>query len=334
MPAKPNIVVFGTGGTIAAVSPDRMDFTRYGDVGRRMPVAENLERLPEAKEIANLRAEDLYRTSSGEIGPKEWLNMARRINETFARDKTVDGIVLTHGTGTMEESAYFLNLTVKSNKPVVMTGSMRPASAIGTDADVNLYNAIKIAASPQARGMGVVVCLNHQIHSAREVTKSDPLRVETFKTHEFGILGYADSDGEVRFYRAPVRKHTTATPFEVNGLTDLPRVDIVPLYAGGDDLLINAVRKNKSAGLVLSGVGGGSGSKVQRAAALAAVKEGMAVALSSRTSGGRVVMTPEREEEGFISADDLRPLKARILLMLALSMTKDRKAIQRMFYEM
>ena len=333
MASKPAVRVIGTGGTITSVGHHRFDFTRYSEIGKRISIMESLDRIPEAKELADISSEDFLKVASSDIGPVKWIQIARRINQVFQEEPGVDGIVLTHGTGTMEETAYFLQLTVKSPKPVVMTGSMMPVTAIGTDADRNLYHAIMAAAHPDTAGRGVLVCLNNQIHSARDVTKTDPLRVETFQSFGLGLLGYADSDGKVVFYRATLRKHTTSTPFNVDGLQDLPRVDIVPMYAGGDDLLINAVRHNGSAGLVLAGVGGASGAGVVKESAEEAIKEGVAVVSASRTATGRAVVNPERERSGFIFADDLSPLKARILLMLALSVTKDREAIQQMFYD-
>jgi L-asparaginase len=333
MASKPIVRVIGTGGTIASVTSSRLDLTLYPETGHRILIKESLDRVPEVNELAEIRSEDLMSEASTFIGPSQWPRIARHINKVFREEPEVDGIVLTHGTGTMEETAYFLQLTVKSSKPVVMTGSMRPASALGTDADLNLYNAIGVAAHPDASGRGVLVVLNNQIHSGRDVTKTDPLHVETFKDYDMGLLGYADPDGEVVFYRSTVRKHTTATPFDVEKIESLPRVDIVSSYAGSDALLVEAVRRNGSAGLVLAGLGGGSVESSGPKAAMKAMKEGMMVALASRTANGRVVMTPGKERDGFLVADNLLPHKARILLMLALTVTKDRKAIQKMFYE-
>ena len=170
----------------------------------------------------------------------------------------VAGVAVTHGTATLEETAYFLHLTVKSSKPVVITGAMRPPTALGTDADLNLLDAVRIAGCPDASAMGVLTVLNNEIQCARDVTKTNTYRVETFKSPQLGLLGYADSDGQVVFYRLPIRKHTRDTPFEVAALSSLPRVDIVQAYAGADGMLVEAVRNNRSDGLVLAGSGGGS----------------------------------------------------------------------------
>ena len=333
MSKKPVVRVIGTGGTIATVTDDRMDFTNYPETGRRISVADSLKRVPEAGLIADVRSEDLMSEASSNIGPENWPLIARRVNRVFREEPDVDGVVLTHGTGTMEETAYFLQLTVKSSKPVVMTGAMRPASAVGTDADLNLFNAIQVAASPNAGGRGVLVVMNNQIHNGRDVTKTDPLHVETFKDSDTGLLGYCDPDGQVAFYRSVERKHTVDTVFDPEKMDELPRVDIVPTYAGADEMLVNAVRGHGSPGLILAGVGGGSSASPAPRAAMEAMEDGMTVVLASRTANGRVVMTQGKERDGFIVADNLLPHKARILLMLALSVTNDRQAIQQMFYD-
>ena len=329
---KPRISIVATGGSIAGVGPDRMDFILYPELGEHITIEQSLDRIPEAGEIADIVAEDLVSVGSTAIGPEEWLRLAQRINPLLESDDA-DGVVVTHGTATLEETAYFLHLTVKSRKPVVVTGAMRPPTALGTDADLNLLDAIRVAASPASAGMGVLTVLNNEIQCARDVVKTNTFRVETFKPNELGFLGYADSDGQVVLYRAPLRRHTTATEFDVTGMDSLPRVDIVYCYAGSDELLIDAVRANQSDGLVLAGFGGGSFPPRAIEAAAKAVEGGMPVVLASRSINGRVVMTPRKDEQGFIVSDNLQPQKARILLMLALRSTHDQAEIQRMFSE-
>ena len=330
--SKPRISIVATGGSIAGVGPDRMDFILYPELGQHITIEQSLDRIPEANDIAQISAEDLVSVGSTAIGPEEWLRLAQRINGLLERDET-DGVVVTHGTATLEETAYFLHLTVKSRKPVVVTGAMRPPTAMGTDADLNLLDAIRVAASPDTAGLGVLTVLNNEIQCARDVVKTNTFRVETFKPNELGFLGYADSDGQVVMYRAPLRRHTTATEFDVAGMDSLPRVDIVYCYAGSDELLIDAVRANKSDGLVLAGFGGGSFPPRAIEAGAKAVEEGMPVILASRSPNGRVVMTPRKNEQGFIVSDNLQPQKARILLMLGLTRTQERAEIQRMFTE-
>ena len=330
----PKVRIIATGGSIAGVGPNRLDYILYPELGRQhLTIEESLARIPEAADIADVRGEDIISVGSTAIGGPEWLSMARRINQIFVEDDSVAGVVVTHGTATLEETAYFLHLTVKSSKPVVVTGAMRPPTAMSTDADLNLLDAVRIAASTHAGGRGVLTVLNNEIQSAREVTKGNAFRVDTFRPNDLGFLGYADADGEVVFYRTPTRKHTTATPFDVSGVDSLPRVDIVYSYAGADGLLVNAVRQNRSDGLVLAGFGGGTFPPAVLEAGAQAVKDGISVVLATRSTTGRVVTTPQKEELGFMVCDNLLPQKARVLLMLALSLTRDREEIQRMFHE-
>ncbi len=329
--ALPQVHIVATGGSIAGIGPDRLDYILYPELGQHLTIAESLARVPETATVAQVTAEDVISVGSTAIGGPEWVRLAARINELL--EGPVDGVVVTHGTATLEETAYFLHLTVKSSKPVVVTGAMRPPTAISTDADLNLLDAVRVAAAPHAAGLGVLTVMNNEIQSARDVTKANTFRVETFKPNELGFLGYADSDGQVVLYRAPLRKHTTAAPFRVEAGTVLPRVDIVYSYAGADGLLIDAVRQHGSPGLVVAGFGGGTFPPQVLEAAAAAVEQGIVVALASRSSAGRVVMTPAKEKQGFIVSDNLLPQKARVLLMLALMTTQDRAQIQQMFLE-
>ena len=330
---NPTVHIIATGGSIAGVGPDRMDYTLYPEIGDHLTIDQNLARVPEIGDHFNIIAEDMVSVGSTAIGPANWIALAERIHAIDRDEPDTAGIVITHGTATLEETAYFLHLTVKTHRPVVITGAMRPPTAISTDADLNLLDAVRIAATPEAAGMGVLTVLNNEIHCAREVYKANTLRVETFRANELGFLGYADSDHQAVFYRRPVRKHTTETPFRVDGMSDLPRVDIVHAYAGADGMLIDAVRAHGSAGLVLAGFGAGTFPPAVISAAEAAVAGGMPVVLASRSIAGRVVMTPRKDEQGFIVSDNLMPQKARLLLMLGLTVTSDRGALQQMFYE-
>lgn len=329
---KPKVHILGTGGSISGIGPHRLDYTLYPDSGKKLTVAELLARMPEARELAELSGEDVLQVGSPSIGPEQWLQLAERVHSLF--NESVAGIVITHGTATLEETAYFLHLTVKSERPVVVTGAMRPPSAVGTDADLNLLDAIRLAAAPGAAGRGVLTILNNEIQSARDVTKSNAFRVDTFHSRDFGVLGYVDSDARVLFYRSVTRPHTTATPFDVRGRKDLPRVDIVYAYAGADGVLVDALVERRPAGIVLVGFGGGSFPAAFLDAGRRAVKAGIPVVLATRSWSGRVVATPKKDADGFIACDDLMPQKARILLMLALTVTRERGAIQRMFYEL
>jgi L-asparaginase len=327
---RPKVHILGTGGSISGIGPHRLDYTLYPDSGKKLTIEQLLARIPEARELAELSGEDVLQVGSPSIGPAQWLQLHERIERLFAG--ATAGIVITHGTATLEETAYFLHLTVKSDRPVVLTGAMRPPTAVGTDADLNLLDAIRLAASPDAPGRGVLTILNNEIQGARDITKSNAFRVDTFHSRDFGVLGYVDSDARVLFYRSVTRPHTTATPFDVRGRKELPRVDIVHAYAGADGLLVDALTQHRPAGMVLVGFGGGSFPAAFLDAGKRAVKAGIPVVLATRSWNGRVVMTPKKEADGFIVCDDLMPQKARILLMLALTLTRERSAIQELFY--
>lgn len=328
----PRVHILGTGGSISGIGPHRLDYTLYPELGKKLTVQQMLERIPETRELAELTGEDVLQVGSPSIGPREWLQLSDRIHALLGTD-AAKGIVITHGTATLEETAYFLHLTVKSDRPVVLTGAMRPPTALGSDADLNLLDAIRLAAHPDAAGRGVLTILNNEIQSARDVTKSNAFRVDTFDSRDFGVLGYVDSDARVLFYRAVTRPHTTATPFDVRGRKDLPRVDIVYSYAGADGVLVDALTDRRPDGMVLVGFGGGSYPAAFLEAGKRAVQAGIPVVLATRSWNGRVVATPKLDDGGFLVCDDLMPQKARILLMLALTLAREREAIQEMFYK-
>jgi len=222
-----------------------------------------------------------------------------------------------------------LNLTVKSVKPVVLTASQRPLGSLSTDADVNLLDAIRVAAAPQSRGRGALIVMNNEVHAAREATKSSTFRLETFHPKELGFLGYADSDGEVVFYRAIERRDTTQTEFDADGLGELPRVEILDVYAGADGALVAPAVERGATGLVIAGAGSMPPPFLE--ATVRAVARGVAVVVSSRTGNGRVIERGWMERQGLVLADNLTPQKARVLLMLGLTRSTERGALQRMY---
>ena len=325
----PKIHIIATGGTISGIGFNRLDYTQYSDTGNRYTIEQLLERIPEVKSFADISFENLLATGSTNITPKDWLVIGERANNLLKDD--IDGIVITHGTATLEETAYFLHLTINSTKPVVLTGAMRPPSSISTDADINLFDAIRIASSKNAKNMGVMGVLNNQIHSAREMIKMNTLRVDTFQSNDLGFLGFVDSDGQVIFYRNSTKIHTFESEFSTQGLDQLPRVDIVVAYSGSDGLLIDAVKKNASEGLILAGFGSGTLPTVMKDSALELVKDGIPVVLASRSTMGRIVLTEKLKDEGFITCDNLSPQKARILLMLSLLQTSNTQKIRDFF---
>jgi L-asparaginase len=329
----PRIAIIGTGGTISGVGRDRLDFYEYGTSGRFMQVDELIAGVPELPLVAEIVPIRYKNVGSTEIGPADWLALARIIHETAAADPAIAGFVVTHGTATLEETAYFLNLAVKVAVPVVVVGAMRPSSALGADGGLNLLNGCRVAGSPQARGMGVMVVLNDEINAARDVTKTSNYRVQTFVSRDFGLLGYADAD-TVKFYRRPLRRGAPDTEFDVSGLTDLPRVDIIPAYAGADATLVDAVVRAGAKGIVSAGFPSGSPSPAQKKALRQAAQAGVVVVQSSRSGSGRVIDDKAAlRDAGFVAADSLTAQKARVLLMLALTVTEDRTEIRRIFDE-
>jgi len=260
-----------------------------------------------------------------------WLKLGKRVNELLAQSD-VDGIVITHGTDTLEETAYFLDLVVKSPKPVVLVGAMRPSTAISADGPVNLYNATTLAASKAAVGKGVLVALNDQINAGRDVTKTNTSTADTFRTPDLGFLGYMQ-DNRAHFYRAPTRKHTVETEFDIAKIDSLPRVDIVYGYANASRVPVDALVGAGAKGIIHAGVGDGSVHKDVMPGLIDARKKGLIIVRSARVGSGIIARNGEANDDelDFVVSDTLNPQKARILLMLALTRTNSTRDIQRMF---
>ncbi len=328
-PLKPHVTVLATGGTIAGAAPSSTQTVGYK--AAVVTVDHLLIAVPGLKELAEITGEQLFQIDSKNMTPEHWLPLARRVNVLLA-DKKVSGVVITHGTDTLEETAWFLNLVVKSDKPVVLVGSMRPSTALSADGPLNLYDAVAVAASPASRGKGVLVVLNDTINAAREVTKTSTFSLQTFHTPDLGALGYVQS-GRPLFYRQPLRLHTTATPFDVNSLKQLPKVALLYGYAGADGESIEAAVKAGARGIVYAGAGNGSLSDKAQQALFEARKKGVLVVRSSRTGSGMVARNGEVDDDalGFVVADNLSPQKARVLLMLGLSVTDDTDRLQQFF---
>ena len=331
--AKPLVWVFSTGGTISGTGSSPTDFSNYKSgsiLGEEL-----IKGVPQIADIATIKVEQVVNVSSPDITLDNWLTMARRINEVLA-DPNTAGVVVTHGTSTLEETAYFLNLTVKSDRPVVLTGAMRPSTAISADGPLNLLNAVRVAASPEARGKGVLIVLNDEINAARDGTKTNTYRVETFRAPDLGMLGEVDED-KVAFFRVPTKRHTSNSEFDVRGLKALPAVDILYSYVQPNTAMLKALVSSGSKGIVFAGTGAGVLSSFEKDALkpiLAMKPEARPVIVrSSRVGTGRVIPRKEFDDLGIIPADTLNPQKARILLMLALTKTKDLGEIRRMFNE-
>lgn len=310
---------------------DSLDLFEYAHFGRTVEVDELLEMFPETSRVADIVPIRFRAISSAAIATQDWLELVSRVHATVDADPTIDGIVITHGTATAEETAYLLHLTVKRDIPIVIVGSQRPPNGLSSDAGLNLVNAIRVAASEVVRGLGVMVLLNDEIHSARDATKTSNLRLQTFQSREFGPLGHADPDGKITIYRRPNRVHTLATQFDLGGIDDLSKVDVISSYAGADGHLLSAAVASGAKGIVVAALPPGLLPPSQHEAAIEASARGVLVVISSRGGTGRLITYSRDIPLGFISGDNLNAQKCRILLMLALTVTTDINEIRRIF---
>jgi L-asparaginase len=325
---KPNIVILATGGTIAGAAATG---TQAGYKSGAVTIDAMIAAVPGISDMANIKGEQISNVGSQDMSFDIMLKVAKRINELMPKSD-VDGFVITHGTDTMEETAFFLNLVVKGEKPVVMVGSMRPSTAVSADGPLNLYNAVGVAIDPNAKGRGVLVVMNDWIHAAHSLTKTSTTAIQTFMSPLRGVVGVA-SYGKNDFYNTPQWKHTSASEFDINDVNKLPRVDIVFACADMPADLINASVTNGAKGIVIAGVGNGNMNKSSLEAAANAVKKGVVVVRSTRVATGNVGRNVEvnDDEAGFIASDELNPQKARILLSLALLKPRSKADIQNLF---
>jgi L-asparaginase len=325
----PRVIILATGGTIAGAgaSADRAGYT-----AGKIPIDDLIGAIPTVKKIATITGEQISSVGSQDMTIEIWKKLAVRINEIIAK-KEADGIVVTHGTDTQEETAYFLDLVVPSSMPVVLTGSMRPATAISADGPKNLFDAITVAIDPKSKGRGVLVSFNEGIYDGREVMKMSTTFTNAFGSPNTGAIGHA-YDGKVEYYANAVREKDPKSPVTITANTKFPRVDIVYMYADAPSDMIDMLVAKKVDGIVIAGVGNGNFNKAYMDAVKKAVAAGVIVCRASRTPSGRVVLHDEinDDELGTIVSDDLTPQKARVLLMLALTKTKDKKQLQQLFF--
>lgn len=331
MYAKPNIMILATGGTIAGEAKAGTQTTDYqaGSLGIDVIV----QAIPELDDIADISGEQVVNIDSSNMTDDIWLNLARRVNDVLSSSR-VDGVVITHGTDTMEETAYFLNLVVKSNKPVVITGAMRPATSMSADGPKNLYNAVALAGAKEAVKKGVLVVMNDRIFSARDVSKTHTLNTDAFGSPNSGEVGYI-LDGKPYFNTQTIKPHTTQTPFNVKNLKELPKVDIVYTYSqDGSKVAIDAFLNAGAKGLIVAGSGAGSIHENQKKYLINLLeRRQVAIVKSSRVGAGFVPVDAKEKEQGFISGNNLNPQKARVLLMLALTKSNNPKDIAQYFEE-
>jgi L-asparaginase len=329
MSGLPRIAVIGTGGTISSLGANSLDVLDYPDFGQKLTSEGLIEKFPETRLVAEPVPVTFRQVGSTAIGPADWVELRDTIHRIAGEDRGIAGFVIPHGTATLEETAFFLNLTLGVSQPVVLVGAQRPASALGTDAGMNLVNALRVAGCTEARGKGVLVVMNDEIHPARDVVKTSTYRVQTFRSLDYGALGHVDGDGP-HFYRAPLKAHMPDTPFAGREITALPRVDVIYSYAGADGDLVEAAVKAGARGLVSAGFAPGTPSPAQQAAFLQAAKAGVVVVQCSRATG-RIAPRRRLRETGIVAGEDLTPQKARILLALMLTTTSDIAEIQQAF---
>ncbi|MCC7104272.1 MAG: asparaginase [Chloroflexi bacterium] len=327
----PTVALIATGGTIGSHARHRRDQVDYSDFAPKIAAEDLLARVPEIGEIANVRNVPYRLMSSTLMVPEDWADLGRKALEAI--EQGAHGVVITHGTNTIEDTAYFLHLTVPTDQPIVVTGSMRPTASMSADGESNLYKSMLLAGSPRAVGVGAMVCLNDAISSARDVSKTRAYRVETFQNQDFGYLGYVDNDDEVLFYRRPTRRHTRQSEFDVRTLEGFPRVDIVTSYPGADGVMIDALVAAGARGIVIAGVGAGKITTGEHDAAQRALAAGVPTVISARVGIGRIIRTTWNRQYRYVAGDTLSPQKARVLLMLGLTKTSDPDELQRMFDE-
>ena len=329
--AKPKIVILATGGTIAGVQPGPND---PGYKAGEVSIDQLIKAVPQLKDLADITGEQVASIGSQTMTNDVWLKLADRANAVLKRSD-VDGVVVTHGTDTLEETGYFLSLVVKSDKPLVLVGSMRPSTAIGADGPANLFEAVSLAVNPEAKGRGPLIILNDEIHYAREAQKVNSTQLDTFKSPNRGRAGVMNT-GIAHFFFPNNARHTTKSQFSVDGVKPdaLPRVEIVYSYANFGRDTIDFLVQQGVKGIVLAGVGDGNTTDTAMAGLADAAKKGVAVVRATRTGSGIVARNIEVNDDklGLIASMELSPQKARILLMLGLMQTKDPKKLQELFY--
>jgi L-asparaginase len=316
-------------GTLPSQGVDRMDMVRYAQWVSGKPLLTGQELLAAVPEISSIASVTVDAGNPYGIASFDDLCILARQMNKLAAQGDIDGLVHVQGTNSIEETAYFLNLTVRTGKPLIVTGAQRPFTALSTDGPLNLIDAIRVACCDEAHGKGVLVVTNGEINAARDDTKTSTYRLQTFRSRDLGLLGYADADGIV-FYRAPVRRHTAASAFDVSRIDTMPRVDVLYVHTGMHGDLAAAAVERGAQGLVIAGSGAGSTAELRKPLA-ELVARGTVVVRSARVGEGRIIRGDNWQEPGMIAADNLNPQKAAILLALALTQTRDADAIQQMF---
>ncbi len=325
----PRLRLLATGGTIAGAAPSTTQVVGYDPAVTA--VGALLAAVPALAQVAHITGEQVAQVASHDLDTPTLLALARRVNAVLA-DGACDGVLITHGTNTLDETAYFLNLVVKSSRPVVLVGAMRPGTALSADGPMNLYRAAVVAGCPQAHGRGVMLVMNDQILAARDLHKRDTMTVDAFHAPLFGVLGLVVDD-TAHFYKTAARRHTTTSAFDIDGLDSLPRVDIVMGHTDDARTTIDACVAAGAEGIVLAGSGAGAVSAAMAAGVRDAVARGLVVVRTPRGAHGIVTrnMAFNDDAHGTVAGDTLSAPKARMLLRLALTRTRDARAVQRLF---
>lgn len=329
---QPQVAIIGTGGTIASLGTGPLDLQNYGANNTMLHADELVARFPELHTVADILPVRFEAIPSPNVFFREWKALVLRIEALVQEHPALAGIVVTHGTASLEETAYFLNLTLHVDIPVVIVGAQRPASALSTDAGMNLLNAVRTAAAPASRGLGVLVLLNDEIHAAREVTKTATYRLQTFRSPDFGVLGHADGDA-IAYYRQPIRRRMPHTEFDIRQRDALPRVDIAYAYTGSDGTAVRAFIAAGAQGIVSAGFAPGFCGPGDLEPLAEAVQRGIIVVQSTRAGSGRTFQNSRLVHNGLLIADNLNPQKARLLLALALTVTREPADVARIFAE-
>ncbi|MET3184263.1 asparaginase [Variovorax sp. NFACC27] len=328
--ALPNVVILATGGTIAGAGASAVNSATYA--AAKVGVEKLIAGLPELSKVANVRGEQVFQVASESLTNDNLLTLAKRVS-ALSKQSDVDGIVITHGTDTLEETAYFLTLTVHTNKPIVVVGSMRPGTALSADGALNLYNAVNVAGSKDAMGKGVLVTMNDNIDTGRDVSKNVNIKTSAFSS-QWGPLGMI-VEGRNYWFRAPVKRHTMNSEFDIDSITTLPPVEIAMGYEGVSSVAIDAIAKSGAKALIHGGTGNGSVADRIVPNLQKARSDGVIVIRSARVPDGFVIRNAEQPDDKYdwVVAHDLRPQKARILAMVALTKTNNTKELQRIFWE-
>ncbi|NBV06062.1 MAG: type II asparaginase [Proteobacteria bacterium] len=323
-----NIVILATGGTISGAGDSAVE-SQYSS--SKIDIDQIIKNSPGINKLANIQAEQIMQLASQDMNSNAWISIAKKANEVLSQP-SVDGVLITHGTDTMEETAYFLNLTIKSKKPVILVGSMRPSTSLSADGALNLYNAVALASSSQAIDKGVLILMNDEIFAARDAAKTHTTNVASFKANNSGAIGFVHY-GKVEIYYNPLRTHTTKSIFDIKKTDSLPKVEIIFAYAGVDSSIVDYLVESNAKAIILAGVGDGNIGKASLDRLKEARKKGVVIVRSSHLGSGVVAKNAEINDDqlDFITADNLSPQKARVLTMLALTKTSDTKKIQEIF---